>query len=138
MAGAEALRAAWLAEFPNVSPVLILGALEDKQWARICDVLAPLARRLVVTAVASDRTAQPRALADVCRARHPGAAVECSPRLADALAATGDEPFVIVTGSLYLVGEALELLGEPGFGARAERELNEWQPKPKDVDRPRP
>ena len=47
------------------------------------------------------------------------------PRAMAALTASKARPFVVVTGSLYLVGEALERLGlspaKPG-----ERGLNEW------------
>jgi hypothetical protein len=43
----------------------------------------------------------------------------------DSLIASKNEPFVVVTGSLYLVGEALELLGFSPANA-GERGLNEW------------
>jgi hypothetical protein len=42
-----------------------------------------------------------------------------------ALNACKDEGFIVVTGSLYLVGEALERLGLAPDGA-GERGLNEW------------
>jgi len=46
--------------------------------------------------------------------------------LAAALFASKDEPFIVITGSLYLVGEALERLGlSPEAGG--ERGLNEWR-----------
>ena len=39
------------------------------------------------------------------------------------------EPIIVITGSLYLVGEALELLGfSPATGS--ERMLNEWRAEP--------
>jgi folylpolyglutamate synthase/dihydropteroate synthase len=45
--------------------------------------------------------------------------------LAEALDKSASDTFVIITGSLYLVGEALEMLGlSPAAGS--ERGLNEW------------
>jgi len=38
---------------------------------------------------------------------------------------TGDEKFVVITGSLYLIGEALEQLGVL-TADKNERGLNEW------------
>jgi len=37
-----------------------------------------------------------------------------------------DEPFVVITGSLYLVGEAMELLKLSPATVGSERGLNEW------------
>ena len=45
--------------------------------------------------------------------------------LAEGLRACAADPFVVVTGSLYLVGEALECLGE-ARPATGQRDLNEW------------
>jgi hypothetical protein len=45
------------------------------------------------------------------------------------LNACKDEPFVVITGSLYLIGEALARL-DPAFAEVAdERGLNEWTGK---------
>ena len=48
---------------------------------------------------------------------------------AEALAAAVEEPFVLVTGSLYLAGEAIELLQFAREPRADERALNEWAPK---------
>jgi hypothetical protein len=48
------------------------------------------------------------------------------PTLKQALAAVAEAEFTVVTGSLYLVGEALEYLTTPE--THKERALNEWQP----------
>ena len=40
--------------------------------------------------------------------------------------AAGTEPFVFIAGSLYLIGEAMELLGLSPTLAVNERGLNEW------------
>ena len=46
--------------------------------------------------------------------------------LHEALRATNDREFRVVTGSLYLVGEALEFLGASAKPALDERHLNEY------------
>jgi folylpolyglutamate synthase/dihydropteroate synthase len=46
-----------------------------------------------------------------------------------AFARAAQDRFVIVAGSLYLIGEALELLGEKS--AADERTLNEWSVRPR-------
>ena len=125
VAGAETLRAALEKKFAGTRPVLIFGALADKDWPDICRVLAPLAAKIFTVPVASGRTADAHELAEAFRSAHPAAKVMALENLAAALDASKDEPFVIITGSLYLVGEALELLGlVPADGGG--RGLNEW------------
>jgi dihydrofolate synthase/folylpolyglutamate synthase len=123
--GAETLRAALENEFAGKRPVLIFGALADKNWPDICRLLAPLAAKIFTVPVASERTADPRELAEIFRSANPAAAVETAENLSAALNANKDEPFVVITGSLYLIGESLERLGVlPSDGG--ERGLNEW------------
>jgi dihydrofolate synthase/folylpolyglutamate synthase len=125
VAGAETLRAAVEKHFTNIRPVLIFGALEDKNWSDICRTLAPLAPKILTVPVASERTADAPALAEIFHAANPAAEVAAFENLAAALNASKDEPFIVITGSLYLVGEALERLGlSPVDGG--ERGLNEW------------
>ena len=76
-------------------------------------------------AVASERSANPRELADAFRAARPDARVLAWPDLRSALIACQEETCTIVTGSLYLVGEALELAGHSPAGT-GERGLNDW------------
>jgi len=124
-ASAEALRAALLAEFPDTRPAIIFGVFRDKDSASMCHSLAPLAGRLLLTPVHSERTEDPARLVTACREANPRAPLEVCASLAQAVAKAAREPFVVVTGSLYLVGEALELLGlSPANGG--ERALNEW------------
>ncbi len=104
---------------------LILGVLQDKDWQHICETLAPLAARIYTVPVSSERSAVPVELAEVCRQTNPAAVVAACHSLGEALDRAADEKFVVITGSLYLVGEALELLGLSPAGP-AERGLNEW------------
>ncbi len=128
--GAAILADALKEHFPGPKPALVLGVLQDKDWPAICRILAPLAGRILLAPVSSERSAAPEDLAVACRQANPDAKIVACATLADALAQVADELFVAVTGSLYLVGEALELLGEAPAGGGAERSLNEWSAKP--------
>jgi dihydrofolate synthase/folylpolyglutamate synthase len=126
-AGAETLRAALENHFAGRRPVFILGVLADKDWSDICRILAPLAAKILTVPVASPRTTSPVALADTFRALNPQVEVAAQTSLAEALAACDREPFIVVTGSLYLIGEALERL-DWAPSLTDERRLNDWQP----------
>jgi folylpolyglutamate synthase/dihydropteroate synthase len=76
--------------------------------------------------VPSERSATPQELAVACRRANPRAQViECS-SLGQALGATVKDSFVTIAGSLYLIGEAMELLHLSPAKANNERCLNEW------------
>lgn len=125
VAGAETLRATLEKEFAGSRPVLIFGALADKNWPDICRLLAPLAAKIFTVPVASERRANAEEMAKVFRSANPPADVAAAENLSTALIANKNEPFILITGSLYLIGEALELLGVlPSDGG--ERGLNEW------------
>ena len=112
--------------FPSAKPTLILGILQDKDWAGICRILTPLAGRILVVPVASERSATPQKLGEACRRANPAALVVERPSLSAALGQITGEEFVVITGSLYLIGEALERLEITPAMATSERELNEW------------
>jgi dihydrofolate synthase/folylpolyglutamate synthase len=128
-AGAQTLADALGSRLPPQRPALVLGVMADKDYAAICAILAPLASKIFLSPVASERGADPQLLAASC-SRAPGAApVSVCRNAADALAQTAGEPFVVVTGSIHFIGEVMEQLGlEPA--APAERALNEYLPRP--------
>lgn len=128
-ASAQALRTALDQVFPQCQLVLILGVMRDKDWSAMCRVLAPRAWSIFLVPVASPRTVAPEELAAACAAAHPGARLTVCRSLAEALRLSATEPYRLITGSLYLVGEALTLLGGPTNGVD-ERALNEWQAVP--------
>ncbi len=105
---------------------LILGVLRDKNYAQMCRILAPLAGRILCVPVNSERTSDPSELAELCRVANPQANVTMWPRVAEAYAharASGGEA-IVITGSLFLVGEALGRLGfQTGASAISEKEL---------------
>ncbi len=125
-AGAEALRVALETEFPDAKPTVIFGVFRDKDSASMCRSLAPLAGRLMLTPVHSDRTEDPAKLVSACREVNPRAIVEVCASLTQALEKTARDPFVVIAGSLYLVGEAMELLHLAATTSNDEKRLNEW------------
>jgi dihydrofolate synthase/folylpolyglutamate synthase len=125
-AGADILGTAVKKYFPSETPTLVLGILRDKDWPAMCARLAPLAARIVTVAVGSERTATATELALACRAANPAAEVfECA-SFAEAAKEISHDTFVVIAGSLYLVGEALEWLGLSPEAGASERALNEW------------
>ena len=123
---AEALAAAFRQQFPATQPAMIFGVLADKDWRRLAETLAPLARRILLVPVNSERTLPPSELLPACRAANPSTTVEVCASLSDALARSKDEPFLLLTGSLYLIGEAMERLQLLPRPPADERGLNEW------------
>jgi dihydrofolate synthase / folylpolyglutamate synthase len=135
VAGVEALRAALTVGMPEacVPLTFIVGFLGDKDWRPMCEILAPLAAKIFCVPVASARTADARELANTFRDANPAAEVLVCDSLGEALKKSGSrersphhaQELIVITGSLYLVGEALELLDLSPVNT-GERGLNEW------------
>jgi dihydrofolate synthase/folylpolyglutamate synthase len=125
-AGATTLRAALEEHFPGSRPAFILGIMSDKDWDLMCEILAPLAGRIVCVGVSSERSADPAQLRDACRRTNTDVQVTACPTLAEALAQTDAEPFVVIAGSIYLIGEAMERLHLATNPGTDEKPLNEW------------
>jgi dihydrofolate synthase / folylpolyglutamate synthase len=129
-AGAQMLAAALEQYFPSEKAALVLGILQDKDWAAMCRLLAPFARKVLLVPVHSERTAQPHELAQACKSANAAAEVAELGSLPEALQRTAADPFVVIAGSLYLVGEAMEKLGVSTSSSSDERKLNEWTASP--------
>lgn len=125
--GAEVLRAALSAGHPGRKPALILGMLEDKEWRTVAGILVPASSRVLTTPVSSRRTVDPGELRSACLSVSPSRPVRSTASISEALRLSAPDPLVLVTGSLYLVGEALECLGAGGTSGPGERSLNEWK-----------
>jgi dihydrofolate synthase/folylpolyglutamate synthase len=106
-AGAEALAGA-LAEVSFRRLTLVVGVLRDKDAAGILAPLLPLAHRVITVA---PRGARALPAADLA-ALAPGAeaAGDLAAGLARARAGSGPDDLYVVAGSMFLVGEARELL----------------------------
>ena len=124
--GAAMLRQALADGFSADSPVFILGMVDEKDGAGFCAELATLANRIVLSPVSSARSANPDGFVVACQAANPAAAIEVAESLGQALEWCAAEPFVVVAGSFYLVGEAMERLGVAPTPSEAERQLNDW------------
>jgi dihydrofolate synthase/folylpolyglutamate synthase len=110
---ASRLAETWREQFGETRATIILAVLKDKEVGRIVAALAPVARRFIATAVKADRSRFPGDLAESIRAVAEGATLMVAPDVGRALwtARHYPEP-ILATGSLYLVGECLELLSE--------------------------
>ena len=124
--GARTLATALRQYFPGVKTTLVLGILRDKDWSHMCQLLAPLAERIFLVPVNSERSAEPQGLAEVCHQANAAARVLAFPSLGEALQAGAGDPFLTIAGSLYLVGEAMELFQLAPHAPPDERGLNEW------------
>ncbi len=124
--GAAALRAALQNRFKTRPLALLIGLLRDKDWTHFCELLAPLAQRIVVSPVQSERSADPAETARWFAGVHPNAKVTAARSVEEGLHLLQNEPCVVVTGSLHFVGEVMERLRVSEGGSRMERALNDW------------
>ncbi len=94
---------------------MIFAAMNDKDLAEIAEILFPLADNLILTAPDNPRSAAVEYLKEHAEKIIDKSKITLAPNVADALdAATRinstysnvKHPFVCITGSLYLVGEA--------------------------------
>lgn len=113
--------------FPAAKPAVILGMLRDKDYRAVCRVISTFAGAVACVPVHSPRAAAPDELAAALRDAGAGAKVTTCGSLADALVHFRSEPVVVVTGSLFLVGEALRLLKVEGLPEPDELDLNSYR-----------
>jgi dihydrofolate synthase/folylpolyglutamate synthase len=110
--GARALAAALLEEFVVDRRTLVVASLADKDLHGILEGLAPATGRLIVTTNRSPRAAPAERLRKEAEAL--GLVAEVAPDVAtavrQAIDGAADTEAVVVTGSLYTVGEARDLL----------------------------
>jgi dihydrofolate synthase/folylpolyglutamate synthase len=99
---AEALRS-----LPRRRTILVFGASADKDWRAMLRALGPGADLAIFTRSSSPRAADPAELARA--ARGPAALVvpSVARALSAARAAAGPGDAIVVTGSIYVAGEAL-------------------------------
>jgi dihydrofolate synthase/folylpolyglutamate synthase len=113
-AGARAL-ARYLERFYRTRRIwLVYGAMRDKAIEEVAGILFPMATELVLTAPDTSRALRPEALAEFAGRGHIQPNVEAAIEYARAHA--GDEDVIVITGSLFLVGEARKLFLAPTGG----------------------
>ncbi len=109
---ARCLREALVTCFQYRRLVLVLGISGNKNLEGIIEELAPLASLTVATRAMVPRAAPPQRVATLAAkwSDHIIAEEDTQKALAQAIAATQPDDFLLVTGSLYLVGDAKRLL----------------------------
>jgi dihydrofolate synthase / folylpolyglutamate synthase len=130
-AGAWALRSALSERYDDRPLIFVFAAMRDKAISDMADILFPMARQVIATRPANPRAASPEEIALaasrtgtdielICdvraaldRARELGQRKEATPWIfqRSQSSSASKENVVVVTGSIYLVGEAMEALG---------------------------
>jgi len=113
-AGVWALRSALSEGYGDRPLIFVFAALADKAISEMTEILFPMAERVIATRVENPRSASPEQVREA--GSRTGTEIELAPDVATALqraraAAAGPESVIAVTGSIYLVGEAMRLLG---------------------------
>jgi dihydrofolate synthase/folylpolyglutamate synthase len=103
--------------FPRHRLILVLGIMADKDIPKMMADLVPLANLVILTRPRMDRAASLEVLAAQASpfAKPIIEVPEVGQALARALAESGDEDLVLVTGSLFTVGEARAYLVSKGM-----------------------
>lgn len=112
-AGAWALRSTLSAGYDGRRLIFVFGAMRDKAIGEIAEILFTLAERVVATRADNPRSATPdeirkaaaRTSVDIEEAADVASALMRARELA------GAQGVVVVTGSIYIVGEAMRALG---------------------------
>jgi dihydrofolate synthase / folylpolyglutamate synthase len=112
-AGAWALRSALSTCYEDRPLTFIFGAMRDKAITEIAEILFPLAERVIATRADNPRSATPdeireaaaRTATDIEEATDVASAVDRARSLA------GPGGIVVITGSIYIVGEAMRIVG---------------------------
>jgi dihydrofolate synthase/folylpolyglutamate synthase len=110
-AGAAAL-ASYLTNIGGERPVLVFGAMRDKDVHGMLSVLLPTVNRMLVTRASNSRSADPEALAAEARQIAPSLTVDVVASPADAMtAAWSYSSRVVVAGSIFLLGDVFKEIG---------------------------
>jgi dihydrofolate synthase / folylpolyglutamate synthase len=111
-AGAWALRSALSAFYEDRPLTFVFGAMRDKAIGEIAGILFPLGERVIATRADNPRAASPRKIAELARPTQTEVLVQESVNAAveQARISAGDRGVVVITGSIYIVGEALGIL----------------------------
>jgi dihydrofolate synthase / folylpolyglutamate synthase len=111
-AGAWALRSTLSACFPDREIVLIFGAMRDKAIGEMGEILFPLASRVILTRAENPRAAAPEEIQNATRVKADFEwTADVDSALEQARPLAGRTGLVVVTGSIYVIGEAMSRLG---------------------------
>ncbi len=123
-AGAWALRSTLSAAYQNSASgdpegareiTLVFGVMRDKAVQEITEILFPIAAHVIVTHANNPRSASPAEIRQAAARVAAGTAIEEAEDVASALdrarKVAGPGGLIVVTGSIYVVGEAMRMLG---------------------------
>ncbi|HXM67848.1 MAG TPA: folylpolyglutamate synthase/dihydrofolate synthase family protein [Candidatus Acidoferrum sp.] len=113
-AGAWALRSALSEHYEDRPLIFVLGAMRDKAISEMAEILFPLADRVIATRPENPRAASPEEIqqagartgAEIELVEDPQQALERARTLAPA------GSVIVITGSIYLVGEVMRSMGK--------------------------
>lgn len=112
-AGAWALRSALSERYEDSPLIFVFGAMRDKAISEMTEVLFPLADRVIATRAENPRSALSEEIQQA--AERTATIVEIAPTVTAALqharSLAKPNAVIVVTGSIYLVGEAMRILG---------------------------
>ena len=110
-AGAWALRSTLSSHYEGREITFIFGALKDKAITEIADILFPLAERVIAVQADNPRAASAREIAESAAHSHTEVthAANMQQALDEARARSHNESVIVITGSIYVVGEALRI-----------------------------
>lgn len=108
VAGAKAL-GAYLDEFVKKPFTMIFGAMREKNVREIAKILWPRAEQLILTQPSNSRAMTAEELVGFVPENFDPAKIVNTNSVEDALAAAGSRELILVTGSLYLVGEVRKI-----------------------------
>jgi dihydrofolate synthase/folylpolyglutamate synthase len=112
-AGAWALRSALSERYGDRPLIFVFGAMRDKAISEMTEILFPIAERVIATRAENPRSASPEEIQQA--GKRTGAEIETVGDVAAALdrAQVGARPetVIVITGSIYLVGEAMRVIG---------------------------
>ncbi len=103
---AKALVEAWRKSFGPQNPTIIFGAMKDKDYREVLAILSTIASSFLFVPVASPRSSDPAELLK-CTQCPAQTSPSLSAAIASAMAKT--QP-ALITGSLFLAGEAIDVL----------------------------
>jgi dihydrofolate synthase / folylpolyglutamate synthase len=111
-AGAWALRSALSEHYEDRRLIFVFGALRDKAISEMAEILFPLADRVIATQPENPRAASPEEILQA--ATRTGTDIETADNVAQAIErarSLANNAVMVITGSIYLVGEAMQYLG---------------------------
>jgi dihydrofolate synthase/folylpolyglutamate synthase len=112
-AGAWALRSTLSASYEDRSLTFVFGAMRDKAIGEIAEILFPLAERVIATRADNPRSATPDEIREAAGRTSTNIedAADVAAALERARLLAGPQGIVVITGSIYIVGDALRAMG---------------------------